>query len=100
MLKRPDLIIVLSGKRKSGKDYACQKLVNYLQANSLSFSYLLITLSAPLKETYATEHGLDYQRLLDSSDYKETYRLDMIKLNLEKIKNLKRLVFNVCCLNL
>jgi phosphomevalonate kinase len=79
MYKRPDLILILSGKRKSGKDYVCQKLVDYLQANSSVFSSMLITLSAPLKETYATEHGLDYQRLLDPSEYKENYRLDMIK---------------------
>ncbi|XP_077697512.1 phosphomevalonate kinase isoform X2 [Eretmochelys imbricata] len=30
------------------------------------------------------EHGLDFQRLLDASDYKETYRKDMIRWGEEK----------------
>jgi phosphomevalonate kinase len=75
----PDLILIISGKRKCGKDYICQKIISFLKTDSKRFSYLIITLSAPLKEIYAETHGLDYQRLLDSSDYKETYRLDMIK---------------------
>lgn len=75
----PDLILVLSGKRKSGKDYVCKKILDFLGAHPERFSSLAITLSAPLKEAYAEEHALDYQRLLDSSDYKEAYRLDMIK---------------------
>ena len=76
---QPDLILLLSGKRKSGKDYVCQKLVQFLQDEPQAFALTLITLSSPLKEIYALEHGLDYQRLLDSSDYKEKFRLDMIK---------------------
>lgn len=75
----PDLILVLSGKRKSGKDFVCQKILDFLGSLPERFSSVVITLSAPLKEAYAEEHGLDYQRLLDSSDYKEAYRLDMIK---------------------
>ncbi|XP_070208662.1 phosphomevalonate kinase-like isoform X2 [Littorina saxatilis] len=36
-------------------------------------------LSAPLKGQYAKEHNLDFDRLLDASDYKEHYRVDMIR---------------------
>lgn len=75
----PGLVLVISGKRKSGKDYVCQKILDFLRSHPERFSPMAITLSAPLKQTYAEEHGLDYQRLLDSSDYKEAYRLDMIK---------------------
>ena len=75
----PNLILLFSGKRKSGKDFICQKLVESLKAHSSSFSISLVTLSAPLKKIYAAEHNLDYEKLLDSSDYKEKYRLDMIK---------------------
>ncbi|XP_075301122.1 phosphomevalonate kinase isoform X2 [Opisthocomus hoazin] len=39
----------------------------------------VLRLSAPLKEQYAQEHGLDFQRLLDASAYKESYRRDMIR---------------------
>jgi phosphomevalonate kinase len=75
----PDLILIFSGKRKSGKDYVCKKLSDYLQANSHLYHFTMITLSAPLKRLYANENSLDYEKLLDSSEYKEIYRLDMIK---------------------
>uniref|UniRef100_A0A670YJ89 Phosphomevalonate kinase n=1 Tax=Pseudonaja textilis TaxID=8673 RepID=A0A670YJ89_PSETE len=39
----------------------------------------ILRLSGPLKEQYAKEHGLDFQRLLDATDYKELYREDMIR---------------------
>ncbi|KAM9514907.1 phosphomevalonate kinase isoform 2-T2 [Guaruba guarouba] len=35
-------------------------------------------------EQYAKEHGLDFQRLLDASAYKETFRQDMIRWGEEK----------------
>lgn len=44
----------------------------------------VLRLSAPLKERYAEEHGLDFQRLLDASAYKELYRQDMIRWGEEK----------------
>lgn len=72
----PDLIFVLSGKRKSGKDYVCERISSLIKEKYL---VKCITLSSPLKEAYAQENGLDYEKLLDSSDYKEKYRCDMIK---------------------
>ena len=75
----PDLVLVFSGKRKSGKDYICQRIGDALLQNSRPVSLETVTLSAPLKEIYARENGLDYERLLDSTDYKEKYRLDMIE---------------------
>jgi phosphomevalonate kinase len=78
--ENPRLILLFSGKRKSGKDYVCQKIDDHFRDpkyGELKLSFL--TLSAPLKEMYATAHNLDYEKLLDSSDYKEKYRLDMIK---------------------
>ncbi|OPJ89307.1 phosphomevalonate kinase [Patagioenas fasciata monilis] len=44
----------------------------------------ILRLSGPLKEQYAKEHGLDFQRLLDASAYKESYRQDMIRWGEEK----------------
>lgn len=79
LLVEPNLILIVSGKRKTGKDYICQKMVNHLENNFNDFiSIKVITLSSPLKKMYAIEHNLDYEKLLDSSDYKENYRKDMI----------------------
>ncbi|XP_075259760.1 phosphomevalonate kinase-like [Convolutriloba macropyga] len=69
----PKFIVVLSGKRKCGKDYLKDSLVSYYSNSSV------LTLSAPLKKQYAIDHGLDYELLLGSSDYKERYREDMIR---------------------
>jgi phosphomevalonate kinase len=77
-VKNPDLILIFSGKRKSGKDYTCEQLKEHFLENS-RVTLDFVTLSAPLKEIYAAEHNLDYAKLLDSSDYKEKYRLDMIR---------------------
>ncbi|KAL2295595.1 hypothetical protein Nmel_018708 [Mimus melanotis] len=44
----------------------------------------ILRLSGPLKEQYAKEHGLDFQRLLDASIYKEMFRQDMIRWGEEK----------------
>jgi hypothetical protein len=79
-LVEPNLILIVSGKRKTGKDYICQKIVNHLESNFTDFiSIRVITLSSPLKKMYAIEHNLDFEKLLDSSDYKENYRMDMIR---------------------
>ena len=76
---QPHLILLLSGKRKSGKSFLAQKLIDYLTSESDRYNLNSIALADPLKEIFAAENGLDYVRLLDSSDYKEKYRVDMIK---------------------
>nr|XP_039255499.1 phosphomevalonate kinase-like [Styela clava] len=71
----PKKIIIVSGKRKSGKDYFSDLL-----SSKIGFEHCdIIRLSSPLKEQYAKIHNLDFTRLLDSSSYKEKYRDDMIK---------------------
>lgn len=80
---RPDLVLVLSGKRKSGKDYFSARLDRFIESPNSDFSqrvvYQKIVLAAQLKRIYANEHSLDYDQLLDSSGYKETHRLGLIK---------------------
>lgn len=76
---QPHLILLFSGKRKSGKSYIAEKLVKHLNEASEKYSVQLIALASPLKEEYAQIHDLDYKRMLDSSEYKERYRVDMIK---------------------
>lgn len=86
--QEPDLVLIISGKRKSGKDYVFAKLSEYLKQCSKSKPLVSkqVILSSQLKKAYAQEHQLDYQRLLDSSSYKETYRLDMIRYRTEAWK--------------
>ena len=69
------VVIVLSGKRKSGKDYVAEKLQSLFGAEHCE----LIRLSAPLKFQFAQERGLDYEKLLASHGYKEQYRDAMIR---------------------
>ncbi|XP_063213251.1 phosphomevalonate kinase [Chroicocephalus ridibundus] len=76
----PRAVLLVSGKRKSGKDFVAEELRNRLGPDVCA----VLRLSGPLKEQYAKEHGLDFQRLLDASAYKETYRQDMIRWGEEK----------------
>jgi len=71
----PEAIIILSGKRKSGKDFIAVALKNVIGNDKCG----IIRLSAPLKRQYAHENGLDFAKLLSSNAYKELYREDMIK---------------------
>ncbi|KAI1885966.1 hypothetical protein AGOR_G00209190 [Albula goreensis] len=70
----PKLILVFSGKRKSGKDYVTDLIHKRLGPEVCC----ILRLSAPLKEQYARERGLDFKELLGSGQYKEQYRADMI----------------------
>lgn len=76
----PRLVLLFSGKRKSGKDFVTEALQSRLGADTCA----VLRLSGPLKEQYAQEHGLNFQRLLDASAYKEAYRRDMIAWGEEK----------------
>ncbi|XP_066465065.1 phosphomevalonate kinase [Eleutherodactylus coqui] len=76
----PRLVLLFSGKRKSGKDYITERLRYSLGGDVCA----LLRLSGPLKQQFALERALDFQRLLDTSDYKETYRAEMILWGEEK----------------
>ncbi|XP_061174375.1 phosphomevalonate kinase-like [Saccostrea echinata] len=80
MVISPRAIVVFSGKRKSGKDF----IADLLQEKFSTELCTVLRLSGPIKSQYAKENGLDHQRLLDSSEYKETYREDMIQWGEEK----------------
>ena len=70
----PRVVALISGKRKSGKDYSTEILLGMLGGDVAEVGRL----SGPLKKAYAEEHGLDYERLLSADSYKEKYRKDMI----------------------
>lgn len=51
----PRVVIVVSGKRKSGKDYVTELLEGEFKSKGWSFASL--RLSAPLKEAFAKENS-------------------------------------------
>lgn len=71
----PKLILLFSGKRKSGKDYITDLILKRLGSEVCC----ILRLSGPLKHQYAQEHGLDFEELLGTGQYKEKYRADMIQ---------------------
>jgi len=70
----PQLLLLITGKRKSGKDYLTYKLSGRLGEERCA----IIKTYNPIKLDFAQMHNLDYTRLLDASEYKERYRRDMI----------------------
>uniref|UniRef100_A0A7N8XV41 Phosphomevalonate kinase n=1 Tax=Mastacembelus armatus TaxID=205130 RepID=A0A7N8XV41_9TELE len=70
----PELVLVFSGKRKSGKDYTytCRYTRNTSPWLHHHVHFTLV-LSVP------QEHGLDLDELLGPGPYKEQYRADMIQ---------------------
>lgn len=69
----PKLVIILSGKRKSGKDYVADLMSKTIK------NCAIFRVSGPIKKQYAIEHGLDFSELLSSSSYKENYRKVILK---------------------
>uniref|UniRef100_A0A0X3Q0M4 Phosphomevalonate kinase n=1 Tax=Schistocephalus solidus TaxID=70667 RepID=A0A0X3Q0M4_SCHSO len=69
--------IILSGKRKSGKDYVAHQLSSRLSASGISVS--IIHLSEPIKRAYARLNDLDPDLLMSSAAYKENYRTEMVR---------------------
>ena len=75
----PRLIVIFSGKRKSGKDYVTDRLLEQVASAAGGTDVCSVgRLSGPLKKAYADENGLDYKELLSDGPYKERYRADMI----------------------
>ncbi|KAF4526796.1 hypothetical protein B566_EDAN015592 [Ephemera danica] len=71
---KPSCILIFSGKRKCGKDFLTESLLQRIGHDKAT----IVRLSAPIKSHWAKSHNLDLTQLLDSSSYKEQHRLDMI----------------------
>lgn len=86
----PLIVICISGKRKSGKDFIAQQLIDRLEkcqaqlvtddkkVVQIPLRCTCISVAGPIKKLYAQKYGLDYSKLLDSSPYKETVRRGMV----------------------
>lgn len=72
------LIIVLSGKRKSGKDHISTLIANYIGYQRMRHLAIL-RIAGPIKKEFAKNNKLDFTRLLDSSGYKEDFRMAMVE---------------------
>nr|CAG4652250.1 EOG090X0FYC [Triops cancriformis] len=83
----PKLVILISGKRKSGKDYLTDNLVERYKDIFILLLFfwigagrtVVIRLSAPIKSHWAKSKNLDLEKLLEPGAYKEHYRLEMIQ---------------------
>ncbi|XP_046400900.1 phosphomevalonate kinase [Ischnura elegans] len=71
----PSGILIFSGKRKSGKDYITDILHDRIGSQTCA----LLKLSGPIKHMWAESKNLDFEKLMDASEYKEQHRIEMIK---------------------
>ncbi|KAL9901199.1 probable phosphomevalonate kinase isoform X1 [Glossina fuscipes] len=67
-------IILISGKRKCGKDYISEKLQKRLGECSQ-----IVRISEPIKKEWSRKDNVGLQELLSDGPLKEKYRKDMIK---------------------
>ena len=72
-LIKPKVHLILSGKRKCGKDFLEQIMLERFPEAILSYR-----ISAPIKGAFARQNGLDFAELLTASQYKEQYRQQMV----------------------
>lgn len=76
--QNPQVVICMSGKRKSGKDYIAQAIVDRLRDPLPGIDTVKISVAGPIKKLYALKYGLDYEQLLGTSGYKEQVRRGMV----------------------
>lgn len=73
----PRLVFLLSGKRKCGKDFVCNKLKSTIDGMGVNAG--IVQLASPIKQQYAKDKGLDLQKLMGDGPYKELYRREMVE---------------------
>ncbi|KAH8405166.1 hypothetical protein KR222_007060 [Zaprionus bogoriensis] len=66
-------ILLISGKRKSGKDFVAERLLSRFGKRAL-----IVRISEPIKREWARKLQLDMRAMLSDGPYKEQYRRDMI----------------------
>ncbi|EAA06245.5 AGAP000338-PA [Anopheles gambiae str. PEST] len=71
----PRVLLLLSGKRKCGKDFLADALLQRLGTDRAQ----IVRISEPIKRHWAEAMGLDLAALLGDGAYKERYRRQMIE---------------------
>ncbi|KAH8273911.1 hypothetical protein KR044_003370 [Drosophila immigrans] len=69
-------ILLISGKRKCGKDFISERLLN--RQVMLAKRAIIVRISEPIKRKWAQKLQLDIDAMLSDGSYKEQYRRDMI----------------------
>ena len=69
------VIIVLSGKRKSGKDFVAHTIINNLSEAKCH----VMRVAAPIKRHFCQVYSMDYDEMMTASVYKEQRRSEMIR---------------------
>lgn len=83
MTKESKVIIVISGKRKSGKDYVTNNIVKEIME---SFCHIM-RVASPIKKHFCQKYNMNYEEMMTSSQYKEMRRAEMIRWGEEKRSN-------------
>ncbi|CAL8088242.1 unnamed protein product [Orchesella dallaii] len=76
---KPKILLVINGKRKSGKDFVTEQLLQRLDKEKVA----VFRIAVPIKHYWAVKNDLDFERLLDTSAYKEQHRFEMVKWSIE-----------------
>ncbi|XP_052861136.1 phosphomevalonate kinase [Anopheles cruzii] len=71
----PRIVLLISGKRKCGKDYLSDALLKRIGTERAQ----IVRISEPIKRHWANTMKLDLGELLGDSAYKERYRQQMIE---------------------
>uniref|UniRef100_A0A182QJB3 Phosphomevalonate kinase n=1 Tax=Anopheles farauti TaxID=69004 RepID=A0A182QJB3_9DIPT len=71
----PRVLLLLSGKRKCGKDFLADALLKRLGPERAQ----IVRISEPIKRHWADSMGLNLDALLSDGAYKERYRKEMIE---------------------
>lgn len=74
------VIIAISGKRKSGKDYLADSIVDGLGVHNC----IIVRLALPVKQYFCAKYNMNLAKLLTASNYKETIRREMIQWDKEQ----------------
>ena len=77
------VIIVVSGKRKSGKDFVTNNIVKEISGTSCH----VMKVASPIKKHFCQKYNMNYEEMITSSPYKEQRRAEMIRWGEEQRAN-------------
>jgi len=70
----PDIIYMISGKRKSGKDFISDRL-----KARIGEAATIVRIAGPIKYLFSQHKNLDFARMLTADEYKEKFRVEMVE---------------------
>lgn len=79
-LVRPSYVILIAGKRCTGKDFVADCISDLLMESSQTLHVSKLPTSMWVKILYAEREKIDHERLLNDRDFKEEHRQGLIDL--------------------